>query len=62
MTTPSNSSNLGIEAGTLKEIYRQMSRIRAVDKAIQTGLSAGTFLFSYWPATGQEAIPRRSQP
>jgi TPP-dependent pyruvate/acetoin dehydrogenase alpha subunit len=38
-------------------IYRQMARIRAVDKAIQAGLSAGKFFFSYWPATGQEAIP-----
>jgi pyruvate/2-oxoglutarate/acetoin dehydrogenase E1 component/TPP-dependent pyruvate/acetoin dehydrogenase alpha subunit len=41
----------------LVEIYRQMARIRAVDKGIQAGLSAGKFLFSYWPMTGQEAIP-----
>jgi pyruvate/2-oxoglutarate/acetoin dehydrogenase E1 component/TPP-dependent pyruvate/acetoin dehydrogenase alpha subunit len=41
----------------LVEIYRQMARIRAVDKAIQAGLSAGKFLFAYWPATGQEVIP-----
>jgi len=34
-----------------------MSRIRAVDKAIQAGLSAGKFMFSYWPMTGQECIP-----
>ena len=49
--------DLGIEPGVLVAIYRQMSRIRAVDKAIQAGLSAGKFLFSYWPMTGQEAIP-----
>lgn len=49
--------NLGIEPEVLKEIYRQMSRIRAVDKAVQAGLSAGKFMFSYWPMTGQEAIP-----
>ena len=49
--------NLGIEPETLVEIYRQMARIRAVDKGIQAGLSAGKFLFSYWPSTGQEVIP-----
>ena len=50
-------TNLGIEPAVLVEIYRQLSRIRAVDKAIQAGLSGGKFLFSYWPMTGQEAIP-----
>lgn len=50
-------SNLGIEPSVLKEIYRQMSRIREVDKGIQKGLSSGRFRFSYWPPTGQEAIP-----
>ena len=50
-------NSLGIEPKTLVEIYRQMARIRAVDKGIQAGLSAGKFLFSYWPATGQEVIP-----
>ncbi|MBU6268360.1 MAG: hypothetical protein KGN34_12525 [Sphingomonadales bacterium] len=50
-------SNLGIEPDVLKAIYGQMSRIRAVDKAIQAGLSAGKFMFSYWPMTGQECIP-----
>ncbi len=51
------ADNLGIEPDVLKEIYRQMSRIRAVDKAVQAGLSAGKFMFTYWPMTGQEAIP-----
>ena len=51
------SGNLGIEPQTLKAIYRQMARIRAVDKAVQAGLSAGKFMFSYWPMTGQECIP-----
>src|ERR1700741_1711211 len=46
-----------MEPNTLVDIYRQMARIRAVDKAIQAGLSAGKFLFSYWPMTGHEAIP-----
>jgi len=50
-------SNLGIEPEVLKAIYGQMSRIRAVDKAIQAGLSAGKFMFTYWPMTGQECIP-----
>jgi 2-oxoisovalerate dehydrogenase E1 component len=49
--------DLGIEPAVLKQIYRQMSRIREVDKAIQGGLSGGKFQFTYWPATGQEAIP-----
>jgi pyruvate/2-oxoglutarate/acetoin dehydrogenase E1 component/TPP-dependent pyruvate/acetoin dehydrogenase alpha subunit len=47
----------GIDPAVLVEIYRQMARIRAVDKAIQAGLSSGKFLFSYWPMTGQESIP-----
>lgn len=51
------NGNLGIEPMVLKEIYRQMARIRAVDKAIQAGLSGGKFTFTYWPMTGQEAIP-----
>lgn len=49
--------NLGIEPEVLKAIYGQMARIRAVDKAIQSGLSAGKFMFTYWPMTGQECIP-----
>src|SRR5579862_7348605 len=49
--------DLGIEPAVLVEIYRQMSRIRAVDKAIQAGLSGGKFFFSYWPMSGQESIP-----
>ncbi|MBV9840960.1 MAG: hypothetical protein JOY99_05405 [Sphingomonadaceae bacterium] len=53
----SPTNNVGIAPDTLKEIYRQMARIRAVDVAIQRGLSGGKFLFSYWPMTGQEAIP-----
>lgn len=50
-------TNLGIEPDTLKAIYNQMARIRAVDKAIQAGLSSGKFMFTYWPMTGQECIP-----
>ncbi|MDB5576331.1 MAG: hypothetical protein JWR80_1507 [Bradyrhizobium sp.] len=50
-------TNLGIEPSVLKEIYRQMSRMREVDKAIHKGISGGAFRFSYWPLTGQEAIP-----
>lgn len=50
-------TNLGIDPGVLLEIYRQMSRIHEVDKAIRSGLSAGRFQFTYWPMTGQEAIP-----
>ena len=49
--------NLGIEPEVLKAIYGQMARIRAVDKAVQAGLSAGKFMFTYWPMTGQECIP-----
>ncbi|WP_439133750.1 alpha-ketoacid dehydrogenase subunit alpha/beta [Pseudomaricurvus sp.] len=51
-----------IDPGTLKEIYRQMSRIREVDKGIQAGLSSGKFMFTYWPMTGQEAIPASIAP
>jgi len=51
------AGNLGIAPDTLKEIYRQMTRIQAVDRAIQSGLSSGKFRFTYWPMTGQECIP-----
>ena len=50
-------TNPGIEPTVLVEIYRQLSRIRAVDKAVQAGLSSGKFMFTYWPMTGQESIP-----
>ncbi|SDD83251.1 2-oxoisovalerate dehydrogenase E1 component [Sphingomonas sp. YR710] len=50
-------SNLGVEPEVLMAIYRQMARIAAVDKAVQAGLSAGKFTFSYWPMGGQECIP-----
>ncbi len=56
-TTTIVQDNLGIDPEVLKRIYGQMARIRAVDKAVQAGLSAGKFMFSYWPMTGQEAIP-----
>ena len=50
-------TNLGIEPSVLKTIYGQIARLRAVDLAIKSGLSSGTFQFTYWPYTGQEAIP-----
>ena len=50
-------TNLAIDPVVLTNIYRQMARIRAIDKAIQAGLSSGRFFFTYWPMTGQEAIP-----
>jgi 2-oxoisovalerate dehydrogenase E1 component len=47
----------GISPATLREIYRQIARIHEVDNAIRKGLSGGKFQFTYWPLTGQEAIP-----
>ncbi|MDR5777151.1 MULTISPECIES: thiamine pyrophosphate-dependent enzyme [unclassified Caballeronia] len=47
----------GISATVLKQIYREMVRISAVDVGIRHGLAAGKFQFNYWPVTGQEAIP-----
>lgn len=52
-----SATEIDIDPAVFKEIYRQMSRICAVDNAIQSGLSAGKFQFTYWPMTGQEAIP-----
>jgi 2-oxoisovalerate dehydrogenase E1 component len=51
-----------IDHDTLREIYRQLSRIHEVDKAIQSGLSSGKFQFTYWPMTGQECIPAAISP
>jgi pyruvate/2-oxoglutarate/acetoin dehydrogenase E1 component/TPP-dependent pyruvate/acetoin dehydrogenase alpha subunit len=62
MKVAAQSKNLGIKHATLREIYRQMSRIHEVDKAIQAGLSGGKFQFTYWPMTGQEAIPAAIAP
>ncbi len=56
------SKDLNIEHDTLREIYRQMSRIHEVDKQIQAGWSSGKFQFTYWPMTGQEAIPASLAP
>ncbi|MGI9293024.1 MAG: alpha-ketoacid dehydrogenase subunit alpha/beta [Pseudomonadales bacterium] len=53
---------LEIDHDTLIEIYRQMSRIHQVDKAILSGLSSGKFQFTYWPLTGQECIPASIAP
>ncbi|GIX29663.1 MAG: 2-oxoisovalerate dehydrogenase E1 [Porticoccaceae bacterium] len=58
----STTRDLGIDPAVLVEIYRQMSRIHEVDKAIQAGLSSGRFQFTYWPMTGQEAIPAAIAP
>lgn len=55
--TTATKTNLGIDPEVLKQIYGQISRIHAVDQAILKGISAGRFQFSYWPMTGQEAIP-----
>jgi len=57
MTEASSRTNLGIEPEVLVEIYRQMSRIHEVDKAIRSGTQSGKFQMTYWPMTGQEAIP-----
>jgi len=56
------SQDPGIDNDTLREIYRQLSRIHEVDKAIQSGLSSGKFQFTYWPMTGQEGIPAAIAP
>jgi len=47
---------------TLRAIYRQIVRIHHVDNAIRAGLASGTFRFTYWPMTGQEAIPAALSP
>lgn len=62
MQTEVTSKALDIDPSTLREIYRQMSRIHEVDKAIQSGLSSGKFQFTYWPMTGQEGIPAAIAP
>jgi len=62
MAADSKSQALDIDHDTLREIYRQMSRIHEVDKAIQAGLSSGKFQFTYWPMTGQECIPASIAP
>lgn len=62
MQADTQSQDLDIDHGTLVEIYRQMSRIHEVDKAIQAGLSSGKFQFTYWPMTGQECIPAAIAP
>ncbi len=62
MVQTQTSKALDIDPNTLREIYRQMSRIHEVDKAIQAGLSSGKFMFTYWPMTGQEGIPAAIAP
>ncbi len=62
MQTDARSQDTELDGDTLREIYRQMSRIHEVDKAIQSGLSSGKFQFTYWPMTGQECIPAAIAP
>ncbi len=62
MSADSKAQAATIDNDTLIEIYRQMSRIHEVDKAIQAGLSGGKFQFTYWPLTGQEGIPASIAP
>jgi 2-oxoisovalerate dehydrogenase E1 component len=62
METEMMPKDLEIDDDTLREIYRQISRIHEVDKAIKAGLSSGKFQFTYWPLTGQEAIPAAIAP
>ncbi|MCB1688895.1 MAG: hypothetical protein KDI33_10430 [Halioglobus sp.] len=62
MEAAKKSKDTAIEDDTLREIYRQISRIHEVDKAIKAGLSSGKFQFTYWPMTGQEAIPAAIAP
>ncbi|WP_373077425.1 thiamine pyrophosphate-dependent enzyme [Zhongshania sp.] len=62
MRAETMSNNTNIANDTLREIYRQMSRIHEVDKGIQAGLSSGKFQFTYWPMTGQEGIPASIAP
>ncbi len=62
MQTDVMPQDTNIDPNTLKEIYRQISRIHQVDQAIQSGLSSGKIQFTYWPMTGQEAIPAAIAP
>lgn len=57
-----DGSNLGLDPETLKAIFAQIVRIHEVDKAVRAGLSSGRFRFTYWPMTGQEAIPAAIAP
>lgn len=54
--------NIGLDRETLKAIFTQIVRIHEVDKAVRAGLSTGKFRFTYWPMTGQEAIPAAISP
>ena len=39
-----------------RRMYELMTLILTCDERIRRGLSAGEFAFTYWPATGQEAV------
>jgi len=56
------TNQLAIAPATLLEIYRQIVRIHEVDTVVRKGLSSGRFVFTYWPLTGQEAIPASLAP
>lgn len=56
MTRP-QTTDRGISDDVLRAIHRQILRIHEIDQAIRKGLSGGRFRFTYWPMTGQEAIP-----
>jgi len=58
---PSTGANT-LAGPLLVEIYRQIARIHEVDNAVRKGLASGKFRFTYWPLTGQEAIPAALAP
>jgi len=51
-----------VDAQSLKSIFTQIIRVHEVDKAIRAGLASGKLRFTYWPMTGQEAIPAAIAP
>jgi 2-oxoisovalerate dehydrogenase E1 component len=59
---PDTSRHKTVDRDVLLQIYRNITRLCAVDEGITKGLSSGRFAFNYWPMTGQEGIPAALAP
>lgn len=52
----SGGEGLGPDDPTRRRMFELMTLISTCDQRLRRGLGAGEFAFTYWPATGQEAI------
>jgi 2-oxoisovalerate dehydrogenase E1 component len=56
MSGEKTSKESGPDENARRQMFESMTLISTCDQRLRRGLGAGEFAFTYWPATGQEAI------